>query len=226
MTPAELSRSALEAPDRLGGPPTPEREAPDGPRRPPFRRRTTALALAAVAVVVAVAVVTDLPRPATLASERADARSTILTIASDVSACAVAVTEALTIYRYERAGTLTRGDRSQAPGILADDENGCSYTNQSIVDLASMNISGAGVGRTLGVVASDALSWADPDGLTAIEAVSTLLDHPTDTKAQRNLVIAEGHLRSDRAAANGALARAAKAITTVLPPLSLPSVSP
>ena len=167
--------------------------------KPPFWRRRSVLIAGTVAVVIAVSVVTDLPQSPSPASKRSSVIATIKEVSGDVAGCNAALGEAFTIYHQLSAGTLTAAHRNEAPAILADDANGCSYTSQSIVDLASVQISQVGVGRTLNHLAADALNWTDPDGLTAIYDVAALLRDPHQTKARANLTQQVAQLAADRA---------------------------
>lgn len=166
--------------------------------RPSFWKRKGALITGVVALLIAVSVVTDLPQSPSPASKRSDVIATIKEVSTDVAGCNAALGEAFTIYHQQAAGILTRAHRSEAPAILADDANGCSYTSQSIVDLASIDISQAGIGKTLNHLAGHALNWTDPDGLTAIYDISTLLHHPHQARARRDLAHQVALLTADR----------------------------
>lgn len=196
---------------------------PDGPSgtRPPFWRRRSVMLGAVVALVIAVSVVVDLPQSPSPASRRSDARATIQEITKDVAGCSLALREAFTIEHARAHHTLTPSQAKEAPAILADDENGCSYTSQSIVDLANLDISQAGTGRALNHVAAHVLDWADPDGLKAIDDIAVLLAHPADHKAAGDLARQEAHLAADQSGAIAAEHQAGTEVGTSLPRLGL-----
>lgn len=194
---------------------------PRQPQPPRFWRRRPFLVGAAVAVVLAVAVVTDIPLSSTPTTRLSDATGTIKEIANDVAGCNAALGEAFTIYRGIAAGTLTKGQRAESTSILSDDANGCSYTNQSIVDLASMGLPQVSIGKNLSHIAGRALAWADPDGLQAIDDIATLLAHPHQAKAAADLRQQIHQLGVDRAAALADKHRLAVELHGTLPPLGL-----
>ena len=201
--PTTPSAGTFPPPAGLGGWGGGDAGRPERPSRPtpPFWRRRPFLLGGAVVLIVAVAVVTDIPLSSTPATRRSDASAVVKEIASDVAGCNAALGEAFTIYRKIAAGTLTAGQRGASPGILSDDANGCSYTNQSIVDLASLGLPQVSIGKPLSHIAGRALAWADPDGLTAIYDISTLLHHPHQSRAATDLRRQLRHLAADRAAA-------------------------
>lgn len=179
-----------------GGRPEPS----PGSDQPLWRRRPFLLG-GAVVVIVGVAVITDIPLSSTPTTRLSDASATIKEIKSDIAGCNAALGEAFTIYQRLSAGTLTKGQRAESPGILSDDANGCSYTNQSIVDLANLGLPQVSIGKDLSHIAGRALAWTDPDGLTAIYDISTLLRHPGQTKAAAGLRTQVRQLTVDRNAA-------------------------
>ena len=170
--------------------------------RPPFWRRRPFLLGVGVVLVVGVAVVTDIPLSSTPATRITDATATLKVIAADVADCSAALDDTMTIYQKIAAGTLTKAQRAESPGILAQDAaNGCSYTNQNIVDLASLGLPQVSIGKNLSHIAGRALAWADPDGLKIIYDVTTLLQHPHQAKANADLRAQVRQLMVDRNAA-------------------------
>lgn len=179
-------------------------------------------ALAIAAIVVAIAVVTDLPKHQTLASERVAAASLVNEVNSDIGQCAYAMTEAATIYRRWLDGNISASDRSEAPGLLSQDADGCSFTSDNIYNLASIEQPGTGAGKYLSNVVGLAVQWTSGDALGAIEDFGLLIAHPHDAQAVRYLRLNANALASDREHALNAIADAERYLRGPLPRLKLP----
>jgi hypothetical protein len=170
--------------------------------------------------VVAAAVISDLP---TQASRTADiqAETTVIgEINTDVSPCVFAVGEALTLYADETSGTLTAAHRAQIPGLLRDDQDACSLTDQSIYDLSDIESPGGTAGNSVGDALDTATVWTTSDALGAIETIQALTDGP-DAKARVRLRLDEGLMTSDRKKADAEIHAADKALRATLPLVNL-----
>ncbi|MCU1495717.1 MAG: hypothetical protein JWO62_3481 [Acidimicrobiaceae bacterium] len=191
--------------------------APPGPgaRRPWYRGRAALLSVGVV-VVVAVTVITDLPSHSTRANNINDARSVIAEVSTDAQPCNLGLTEALGFYADVTSGHITPAHRAEIPSLIRDDLNACSYVNASIDDLASIDNPASATGRQLNAITNNVLVWCDPDALTAIGQITTLLDHPGTAAARTKLAGAERLLKSDRAAAYANIAKLARSLGSSL----------
>ena len=88
---------------------------------------------------------------------------------TDVGPCSYAVGESITIYRDLRAHTLTPAQSRQVPGLLRDDQAACSFTDDSVYQLSTIDVPGSASGRDIGQVVSTVTLWATSDALSAIE---------------------------------------------------------
>jgi len=198
--------------------------APAGPKRPWYRRRSFVVGVV-VAAVLAVTVVTDLPQPATRASQISESTAIMQEVNADIAACAYATHESFLIYHDQTAHTLTASDRSRVPGLLRDDQSACSFTNSSIFDLSSnINTPDTPAGRHLGQLVAVIMLWSTSDALGAIEDIQTLTDHPQNAKALRDLTRREKLLDHDRAQVVAQLDGADRVLRTHLPGPGLPTV--
>lgn len=191
---------------------------PPGPARPPWYRRPSLLVVLAIVVVVVVTIVTDLPTHANRSSDIVDARATLTEIASDAQPCNLGMTESLGFYRDVTSGHIAAAHRAQIPALIRDDLNACSYTSQSIDDLASIDMPSSASGRQLNTIATNVLVWCDPDALTAIGAITQLLDQPHDRLALTRLASSEKLLTSDRRAAFANIAKLSRLLGAPLHP--------
>jgi len=184
------------------------------PPRPPWFRRPSALVSMVVAVVVVVAVLTDLPTHPTHGNDVKTAQASVTEIVNDTKPCNLGLTEALGFYADVTSGHITASHRAQIPALIRDDLDACSYTNASIDDLAGIDNPSSPTGRALNTIATDVLVWCDPDALTAIGEITTLLDNPHDRAAITKLTGAERLLTSDQARAQRAISALAQRLGT------------
>jgi hypothetical protein len=175
------------------------------PPRPWYLRRAF-LTSAAVVVVLAVTVVTDLPTTSTKASELKTAQGVISEIATDAAPCNLGMTEAFGFYADTTSGHITAAHRAQIPALIRDDLGACSFTNQSIVDLASINVPSSPTGRLLNDVAGNVLTWCDPAALTTIDEITLLIEDKSTRAGRNRLAKDEQALTSDRAVADRSIA--------------------
>ena len=90
---------------------------------------------------------------------------------------------------------------AQHLGLLRDDQDACSFTDDSIYQLSSIEVPGSAAGKRLGDLVATTTLWTSSDALGAIADLQTLLSKPADASAQRDLAKRERALASDRAAA-------------------------
>lgn len=179
----------------------------DGSRRgavsaakPVWYRRRAVLVGGAVAAILAFTVISDLPQHTAIAQQVSEETTVIGEIHADASSCLYAVQEAFKFYGEERQGALSSAQRAVVPGLLADDQNACSFLSTSIFDLSNIEVPGTAAGREIGDVVSTVTLWATSDALAAVEAIQRLWANDTDPSALASLAKAEHQLASDRAA--------------------------
>jgi hypothetical protein len=143
-----------------------------------WKRPYLAIAVGVLVVVVATVLV-DLPVHASPASRRASAIAAIKQINSDIAPCSYALGESLRLYADVSAGGLSSSDRAEVPGLVDQDYAACSFTDQSVVDLASINQPNSSEGRALNSLVNETVNWADPGALRVIGEVAALLHRPT-----------------------------------------------
>ncbi len=190
-------------------------------RRRPWYRRRGLLAGSVVAAIAAVTVVTDLPRHASRPVEVAGEASTVSRVNADVAACSYGLGESLTIWADVQARSLTPAQTRQVPGLLRDDQQACSFVDDSIYQLSTLEVPASAPGRHLSRMIGAVTMWASSDALGAIEAIQTLATSPGDAAALRSLTRYEGLLRADRAKAEAELAAAGTLLSARLPALRL-----
>jgi len=209
------------APVTAGGGTTPTGPVVTPTSRPWYRRRAF-LVTAAIVVIVAVTVVTDLPTRQSGPAQISDDTSVMSQVNSDVAPCSYALGETFEIYGDLKAHTLTPADAAEAPRLLSDDQNACSFTSDSIYELASdIEVPGSTSGKYMGQLVSTVTLWATSDALSAIEQIQTLYSDPTDATALKKLSKDEQLLGHDRAQAQSELAAADEVLHTRLPAIQL-----
>lgn len=196
-----------------GNGPVPPPDSPFAPPPPkPWYRRSTALAAAVVVVVAGIAVVADLPTHATQSDHVSAITTEVDAINKDIKPCSYAVRQSFSIYRHFLGGQMTPSQVDQAKGILQDDRNACTLTNQSVINLGTITLPQTKAGLQLSGVVKSILVWETSDGVGAIEDVQTLLNKPNDATATGDLRQRERLLASDRAGARQATAAVEKAL--------------
>jgi hypothetical protein len=167
-------------------------------RQPWWKERWLVL-LVGIAVVVAAMVIVDLPAHSSPASDVTSAQGVLSEVQSDAAPCSYGVHEALSLYGEVRASTLSPGDLSEVPALIGDDYAACSFTDDSINDLASIEEPSSPEGRDLDEIASETLSWCEPDGMETIGFVSQLIQHPGNSADGTGLAKSERQLDAQRA---------------------------
>jgi hypothetical protein len=180
--------------------------------------------LAIVLVIVAVAVATDLPHNESLASERSSASYLVSLVNSYILPCTTATTESASIFRQWQQGRLSASDRSQAPTLLSQDADACSYTSDDINNLSQLEEPGTGAGKYLALMIGDTLSWTTSDALGAIDDFSLITANPKDANAAADLRSREKFLAIDRGEALGAVSDAERYLKGTLPALKIPAI--
>jgi hypothetical protein len=190
----------------------------------PWYKRRAWLVSAALVLVVAVTVLTDLPGHDSRAGQISDDASVMSQVNSDIGPCSYAIGESLTIYRDLSTHTLTPSEMNQVPGLLHDDQDACSYTDDSIYELSNIDIPGSTSGKYMGEVVSTVEWWATADALAAIEEIQILDSNLSDATAKARLGHFERALTSERAQAESELGAADALLQTHLPALNLAQV--
>jgi hypothetical protein len=197
-------------------------ENPDQKQPTRWYRRRALLVGGAVVVILAITVVTDLPVNTSLSQDIAGERSVMQEVNADIAPCALAVHQALGIWGLRAAHALTTSDRASTPGLLSDDQSACSFTNENIYDLTSMEVPGSPAGKDIGDLVATATLWTTSDALGAIEDVQTLMTDPTDATALSSLSAEERRLAADRRSANAEEGAADRILDTRLPRPDMP----
>jgi hypothetical protein len=187
----------------------------------PWYKGRAWLVSAALVVVVAITVFTDLPQHSTRSGQISDAARVMAQVNSDVGPCSNALGESLTIYNDLSAHTLTPSEVNQVPGRLRDDQAACSFTDDSIYQLSTVDVPGSASGKYMGQVVSTVTWWAAADALAAIEEIQAVDSSPADVKATTRLEHFERLLASERAQAESELGAADSLLQTRLPALHL-----
>ena len=192
------------------------------PRGPRWYWRKSVVIPAVVVVVLAITVLTDLPQHASRSAEISGDRTVMSQINGDVGPCSYALGETFTIYAGLTAHSLTRSELGQAPGLLRDDQVACSFMDDSVYQLSTIEVPGSTQ------QAKTSASWFRPSPcglrrtrLSAIEQVQTLDTHPTASRALAQLRNDERLLATDRAQAEAELNAADKVLRTRLPAIQL-----
>jgi len=193
------------------------------PPRPPWYRRRATIVGAVIAVVLAITIITDLPVPTSRASDTSSERGVLSELNTDLAPCALAVHEALTIWGDQSAHTLSAGDRAQSASLLRDDQNACSFTNETIFDLSNIEVPGSAAGKDMGNLVATSVLWTTSDALGAIEAVQALMLNGGDVGARQSLAKYERDLAQDRTKGLAELAEADRILGAHLPLPDLPA---
>lgn len=196
----------------------------DSRHKPRWYRRRATLVAVAVTVVAAVTVITDLPTHTSRASDISSEEGVMSELNPDLGPCAYAADEALLIWGDQSAHTLTAADEAESGSLLRDDQNACSFTDQSIFDLSNIEVPGSPAGKDMGDLVATSILWTTSDALKAIEAVQTLMVNPQDEGALTSLAKAEDAMAADRAAGLRELERADHVLDTKLPRPDMPAM--
>jgi hypothetical protein len=187
----------------------------------PWYRRRAWLVSAVLVAVVAVTVVTDLPQHSSRSGQITDDSSVISQVNQDVGPCSYAVGESFTIFGDMSAHTLTPSEAHQVPGLLRDDQAACSFTDDSIYQLSTIDVPGSASGRDMGQLVSTVTLWATSDALSAIEQIQALDSGPANGAARQILAHDVQLLAGDRQRAEDELGAADALLQTRLPALRL-----
>lgn len=199
----------------------------DRPPRPPgpWYRRWPALIAALILIGIAASVVSDLPRGSTPTDHAVMLGGAIKGLNTDTHACAYATTQAFSIYRRLGKGTFPSNDRTLVPKYLADDQQACSYEDQSIYSISTITVPNVPGGADVSSAITAALKWATSDAVGAIIDIETLVKHPGNAAASHDLAKREKLLATDRARCEHRLHAASVAVGAgTLPALGLPKL--
>jgi hypothetical protein len=194
------------------------------PAKPRWYRRRATLVAVTVAVVAAVTVITDLPVHTSRASDISSEQGVMSELNPDLAPCALAVHEALEIWGDQSAHTLSAANQAESASLLRDDQNACSFTDESIFDLSNIEVPGSPAGKDMGDLVATSILWTTSDALKAIEAVQTLMVHGQDERALTSLAKAEDAMAADRAAGLRELDSADHVLDTKLPRPDMPAM--
>ena len=190
-----------------------------------YKRRAWLVSVALI-LVVGVTVLTDLPQGSSRSRQISDDTRVVAQVNNDVGPCSYAVGESLKIYRDLRAHTLTPAQSRKVPGRLRDDQAACSFTDDSIYQLSTIDVPRSASGRDVGQVVRTVTLWASSDALSAIEQIQALDSNPTDGAAKQLLCHQEQLLAQDRSLAESELGAAGALLQAQLPELRLTRVPP
>jgi len=194
------------------------------PRPPLWQRHRGLLIGLTIFVVLLITVLSDLPVSTSRGDDINAERSVMSEVNTDLAGCALAVHQAIGIWRLQAAHALSPADRAPTPGLLSDDQTACSFTNENIYDLANIQVPGTPAGKHLGQLVAAALLWTTSDSLRAIEDVQTLMNNASNTSALHSLSTEEARLATDRSNAISQEDAANRALDIRLPPVDLPVI--
>ncbi len=196
------------------------------PTKPHLWQRHRGLVIGAVVfVVLLVTVISDLPVSTSRASDISAERSVMSEANTDLAGCALAIHQAIGIWKLQAAHELTEADRAPTPGLLSDDQTACSFTNEDIFDLTNIQVPGTPAGKSLGQMLAAATLWTTSDALRAIEDVQTLMNDPSNAAALRGLSREERQLAADRRTADSEEQAADTSLDIHLPAVDLPKIA-
>lgn len=181
------------------------------PKRRWYKRPVVVLA-AAVVVIIAASVVVDIPHPATSQVQATEYATLLRSVDTGIKTCTFGIKETLTIYERARQGTLTASDRKQIPNLVIQDEQACTFVNQSLVNIPTLTIPPGPARAPIAAMITSTLQWTTSDAARVITSVDTLLSDPTDQKAHAELLRAEHDLEADRLAANAHVREASRVL--------------
>jgi hypothetical protein len=198
---------------------------PSNRRHRPWYRRWPIWAGVA-AVVAAASVISDLPQRSTLQDRVSSAASVVKQVNTDVHPCTFAASQSFSIYHGITTGTFPAAERGFIPGYLRDDQQACSFASGTIYGMSTITLPNSSVGNDLSSLIKAELEWATSDAVGAIVDIATLVKHPGEAKALRDLAKRERLLASDRATAEGQLRAAERTLqNSALPALNLPRLA-
>ena len=177
-----------------------------------------------LALVLAVVMLTDLPQDSSRAAQISNDESVMSQVNSDIGPAAMPSGNPSRSTGTSTARSLSRSEKHQVPGLLTDDQTACSFTSDSIYQLSTITVPGAGSGRDLGQLVGTVTLWATADALSAIEQIQVLASDPSNRRALKVMATDERMLAQDRAQAEAELAAADTSVQMRLPALELAQV--
>lgn len=190
----------------------------------PWYRRGWFLVVAVAVVVAGASVIADLPHNASPTDQAAQATTLVKSVDADIRTCTFSLQQTDTIFGRQQSGTLTAAQRSQAPSLLSQNEQACSFANQSVVDLGTLTVPSGPAGTELGNMITNVEVWMTSDAVAAMDDMQQLIEHPSDAKAEHDLAKQESLLTADRAKADADVRAAEKSLGgTRIPDPDLPA---
>jgi hypothetical protein len=213
--------SADGATEAVGSTPGPASSRPVRPLLGKWGARTIVIVALCVAAFVAATVLLDLPEHSTRGGEIRTARSVIAEITRYVKPCAYAVATALRLYTKSTLPSLTGAQRTTLHSLVTTDYAACSFTDQTILTLATVREPNSPSGRVLNKLVTDTLTWCSPDAMHVIGDVSDLILSRPDWRRVGALAQSERRLDAERAAIVEAVDGLGKLLRSPLPQLEL-----
>lgn len=174
---------------------------PSGGKKPWYRRGWF-LVLVVVVVVGGASVIADLPHAASRSDQVAQATTLVKSVDADIRTCTYSLRQSEAIFARHQDGTLTPSQRAQVPSLLSQNEQACSFANQSVVDLGTLTLPSGPAGRDLGNMITNVEVWMTSDAVAAMVDMARIIEHPGDASAKDDLAKQEKRLATDRGKAD------------------------
>lgn len=174
---------------------------PSGGKKPWYRRGWFLVLVVAV-VVVGASVIADLPHSASRSDQVAQDTTLVKSVDGDIRTCTYSLRQSEVIYSRHEDGTLTQSQRAQVPSMLSQNEQACSFANQSVVDLGTLTVPSGPAGRDLGNMITNVEVWMTSDAVAAMVDMERIIEHPGNAKAADDLAKQEKRLAVDRGRAD------------------------
>jgi hypothetical protein len=180
-------------------------------------RRTPRWVLGALAVFLVAGAAVALVHKPSQAERASDMRGFLQTVTSDIESCSGGVAESLTALQQVQAEHYSNSsDVTQGIGVAEDGAANCSpANNEQIDDLENYQVPESLDNFGLVGAVSDVVAWAAPDAERVQTDVARLLSATTPqarTQAQAILTRDLSTLNAERAAIDGPIAKAIKAL--------------
>jgi len=198
-----------------------------GSVRAVWYRRPWFLVTATIVVVVGVSIISDLPHPM---SKTDDARAQIVSmkeINTDLKPCVYAITESFNFYRQSVAGTLTGDKLRIVKSYLVNDVNTCSGASGQTDQLVnSVQIVQTNAGKQIAKMLYSVETWVTIDAYHALLDIQTLVEHPKNKAALKDLAKEQGLLTQVRQSAFAYVDAANAILGSQIPYPILPLLAP
>jgi len=190
-------------------------------------RRPWFLITATIVLIVGVSIISDLPRPMSKADDAKAQLISVKEINTDLKPCVYAIKESFNFYRQSVAGALT-GDRPRiVKSYLVNDVNTCSGASGQTDQLVnSIQIVQTNAGKQIGKALYSVETWVTIDAYHAILDIQTLVEHPKDIAALKDLAKEQRLLTQVRQSAFASVDAANAILGTQIPYPILPLLAP